>query len=240
MQWNSLKRALVGLFFPLRCTGCGRDEASLMEDALCSHCFVKLPVFSTGRGGMVPLPIQKPYFGRVFSPYHYEEPIKKLILKYKYGEEEKLYRLFGKLLKHYCRDHIDLGQYQWMTYVPLSKFRKIRRGFNQSERLAHSVAESTPPLRVKNLLRRTRHARPQERLKRAERLKNTEGAFALREPKIEIKNKTVLLIDDVLTTGGTANECARVLRRAGAARVDVLVLARSTGRRKTLYNKASQ
>jgi len=110
--------------------------------------------------------------------------------------------------------------------VPLHVARLRQRGFNQALILAHELSRAfSLPLSFDNL-KRVRPTRPQVELTGTERIKNVAGAFALRRPD-ELKDRGVLLIDDVFTTGATMNECARVLKDAGASRVTALTLARA-------------
>jgi ComF family protein len=142
-------------------------------------------------------------------------------------------------LKHGDRLHLAPPLAQWMKRagkeillaadlqlpVPLHWTRLFARRYNQVAVLAHAIAKAGgPPVAVDCLTRRRRT--PSQGHKNASaRRRNVAGAFAVRHPD-KIRGKRVVLIDDVLTTGATVEECARVLKRAGAARVDVLTLAR--------------
>ena len=111
--------------------------------------------------------------------------------------------------------------------VPLHTKRLRHRGFNQALLLAHGVSERfAMPLNYDNLVR-TRYTRPQVELSGRERAENVRGAFNLIRPQ-DVIDKKILLIDDVYTTGATMNECAKVLKDAGAGSVTVLTLARTT------------
>jgi ComF family protein len=111
--------------------------------------------------------------------------------------------------------------------VPLHKKRLRLRGFNQALLLAHGISEQFMiPLNYDNLIR-IRYTRPQVELSGRDRAENVRGAFNLLRPA-EVCEKRILLIDDVFTTGATMNECAKVLKDAGAASVTVLTLARTT------------
>lgn len=106
--------------------------------------------------------------------------------------------------------------------IPLHWFKRLRRGYNQSSLLAQVVADNTG-IALRTVLKRIRHTMSQTRLIDTVRQDNVAGAFTITENNIE--NKCVLLIDDVLTTGATMNECARVLKQAGAAAVYSCVAA---------------
>jgi ComF family protein len=111
--------------------------------------------------------------------------------------------------------------------VPLARWRLWRRRYNQAAVLAAALAGATGIHHLPDALQRTRSTPPQGGLDRKQRQQNVKGAFAL-NPRYTsaLGGQAVVLVDDVLTTGATANECARVLLAAGAARVDVLTLAR--------------
>ncbi|MBU2548126.1 MAG: ComF family protein, partial [Proteobacteria bacterium] len=109
--------------------------------------------------------------------------------------------------------------------VPLHRRRLRQRGFNQALLLARALYRPWPALVCQDLLVRTRWTEPQVRLKGAERARNVSRAFAVADES-RIRGKAVILLDDVYTTGATAGECARTLKRAGATRVLVLTLAR--------------
>jgi len=134
-------------------------------------------------------------------------------------------RVLGALLHAFAQDQMDLGQYNLMTYVPLPRNKRTVRGFNQAELLARHLARRAELDAPSALLKKVRRSRQQERLSLAERLISPIGCFEPKVPRAILKDKTILLVDDVITTGSTANECALVLKEAGAQRIDVLVLA---------------
>jgi ComF family protein len=114
--------------------------------------------------------------------------------------------------------------------VPLHWSRLWQRRFNQSAALARAVSAISKVPVADHILARVRATPPQVGLARSERARNVQGAFAVEKPaRIEVKGRKLVVIDDVLTSGATVDVCARVLRRAGASRVDVLVLARVVG-----------
>jgi ComF family protein len=119
-----------------------------------------------------------------------------------------------------------LAEPELVLPIPLHPRRRRERGYDQAALLARVVArQADRPLR-RDVLVRTRYTSQQSRLHMRRRWDNVRGAFTVRKPDV-VSGRSVLLVDDVLTTGGTADECAKVLKKAGAARVEVLTLART-------------
>ena len=147
-----------------------------------------------------------------------------IIRRHKYGLDQSLSHALAECLG----DELPLGDadHDVIIPVPLHIGRLRWRGFNQAAMLAVAVARRIDrPLDLRTLVR-VRETPPQTRQNRGERIKNLKRAFAVRRPA-RIASRRVLLIDDVMTTGATADECARTLLAAGARRVDVLTLARA-------------
>jgi ComF family protein len=148
-----------------------------------------------------------------------------IIRRHKYGLDQSLTHALAECLG----DELPLGEadYDLVMPVPLHRGRLRWRGFNQAAMLAATVARRIGrPIDLKTLVR-VRATPPQTLQKRVERVRNLKRAFAVRRPW-RVASRRILLIDDVMTTGATADECARMLIAAGARRVDVLTLARAT------------
>jgi ComF family protein len=147
-----------------------------------------------------------------------------IIRRHKYGLDQSLTHALAECLG----EELPLGaaDYDVIIPVPLHIGRLRWRGFNQAAMLAVAVARRMErPLDLRTLVR-VRETPPQTRQNRGERIKNLKRAFAVRRPA-RVASRRILLIDDVMTTGATADECARTLLAAGARRVDVLTLARA-------------
>jgi len=193
---------ILELIFPPRCLTCRR----LGDQILCAECEKQI----------------KPAVDAVGL---YEGVLKTAILKLKFKGKKTLAEPLGKLMAEFLKvslqEKIDL-----IIPVPLHENRLKSRGFNQSELLAEVIAERIGiPFESKALVR-SRDTRPQFDLKINERLKNVEGAFAIKDPA-KIRGKLILLIDDILTTGATARECRKVLKESGAERVHIFTLAKA-------------
>ena len=168
----------------------------------------------------------QPQFDFVRAPAKYESPLSDAILKLKYGFRETMALPIGHLMAEYLKSKpfgSELGDI--IIPVPLHPARLRERGFNQSSALAKVISrESGIPWSPKIMVR-TRRTRSQASLKAAERRANVEGAFAVRDVSA-IREKRIILIDDVLTTLFTVNECSKVLRESGAKSIWVLGAAR--------------
>ncbi len=149
-------------------------------------------------------------------------PLAAALHRYKYGRDTTLAPALAELLSDHCPLSVN---HDVIVPVPLHIRRLRWRGFNQALLLAKPLAKRFGVPLDPFILRRTRATPPQVSLGEADRRRNIAGAFAVRIPGL-VRDRSALLVDDVYTTGATVNECARALRRAGARRVDVLVLAR--------------
>jgi ComF family protein len=148
-----------------------------------------------------------------------------MILAFKYGDRLHAVKTFAPWMLRAGKDLIN--QADFIIPVPLHARRLRERRFNQSALLAQEVAAHEGRAYIPDLLARTRHTVPQQGLNYKQRGKNVHGAFSVNK-KVDLGEKNILLIDDVFTSGATLNECARVLKRAGAGMVNVLTVARVT------------
>lgn len=157
-----------------------------------------------------------------------------LVHAFKYGRQAHLAPLLGWLLRDAGGDaRLQGREFEALVPVPLHPIRRRQRGFNQAHLLAEQLRLrfGPRPLPVREILRRVRDTGSQTRLSRAGRQRNLRGAFELRRAwRSRVAGRSFLLVDDVFTTGSTLDECARVLKQAGAAEVWAVALVRA-GRR---------
>ncbi len=168
----------------------------------------------------------KRYFVRARSVGLYQSNLRRLIHQFKYHKKSSLGpKLAGWMIKH-MPEGFDFADFDYILPVPMHIKRLREREFNQSLILAKSIARYyRRPLMLYNLYRRE-FQQPQAQLKSKARMVNVKGAFGVRYPH-KLCGKSILLIDDVYTTGSTVVECAKVLLKAEADKVDVLTLART-------------
>ncbi len=166
------------------------------------------------------------YFDIARSPFRYKNKIKDLIHDYKFNEKTYLYKLFSYLLYSYMMDN-EFLDFDLMTYVPLHKKKLRNRGYNQVELISKKLSELVDIPSI-DLLKRTVDTKKQSDLSLEDRKKNLKNAFELKKENFIflIEDKSILLLDDIYTTGTTANECSKVLLENGAYSVSILTLAR--------------
>jgi len=216
---------MLDLLFPPRCASCGAAGRSV-----CPVCARRVPVVTPplcarcGRPSEDPLSAcaecPPPVISVVRTPFLYDGPVADLVRALKFRGWAWAARALGGAMAAVWEERVDV-----VTWVPLSRARRRERGFDQAERLARVVARRLDrPLEP--LLRRVADTPAQARLSGPDRRRALRDAFVARRRSA----RSVLLVDDVLTTGATAAACARALREAGAAEVAVLAAARSLGR----------
>lgn len=207
-------RACWALIRPLGGSACSRCRRPLASPAALTHS----PTHECHD-----CRTRKPHYAQVWAPYAYCAPLQDAITLFKYHGKVSLADPLAALLTRTLPTHLD-GDV--LMPIPLHPNRLRQREFNQSLLLADRVAGALACRVSPHNLVRIVDTEPQTTLPRSARLHNLRQAFALRTPQ-EVIGKRILLIDDVFTTGTTSNECAKILREAGAARVTVLALARS-------------
>lgn len=238
--------AIVDLLLPPSCMACGTPVATPMS--LCAECWSSLPVIEAARCTRcaVPLPVawqaeaeclgclrDPPDFDHAAAPYLYDGPARSILLAMKHGRDAWAAPMARDMLRA-APDWASPGRL--LIPVPLHRWRLAGRGYNQALLLARALAKAGGAALAPDWLQRVKPTPRTRGLGRAQRRRNVVGAFRLRPGlAARIKGAHVVLVDDVLTTGATASACARVLKRAGAARVDVLVYARVAATDATPY-----
>ena len=199
------------------CDGCWHDLPHLRH--ACASCSQPL---GAGMAGPCPRCTQRPpAFARVWTPFVYALPVDALLRNFKYHQQLTAGRLLADLLLMSLPASRPLPEA--LVPVPLHPARQRERGFNQALELARPLAQQLPVRLAPELVRRTRATAEQVSLAAGERRRNLRGAFASRGTS----PSHIAIIDDVFTTGSTAGELARVLRRAGAQRIEVWCVART-------------
>lgn len=224
--------------FPARCLGCTHPVDH--QGGLCPRCWSNLSFITPPVCAQCGLPfdlpaaadtvcgaclVAKPPFARARALWRYDSGARPLILGFKHGDQTFAAPAFAAWLARAGAELLDNAA--CIVPVPLHPWRLVMRRYNQAALLARAVAAVSGLPFGADWLRRTRPTPSQGGLDRSHRHSNVRGAFALTDRgRARVAGQRVVLIDDVLTTGATASECARTLLRAGAEQVDVLALAR--------------
>ena len=219
---------LLDLLFPKFCLGCGleggwlcpacQDQILLVKTQVCPICE---RVSSGGR--YCPKCRRGRYLsGMIVSCYYDEGPSKEIIHNLKYHGIRELGNFLGKMLADALAENLPIKDVV-LSFVPLHFLREKQRGFNQAEILAQTTSQKLN-LPLERFLRKVRFTKRQVDLRGKERRENLKNVFRIL-PAVNLSGKTIVLIDDIATTGTTLEECAQILRGAGARMVWGLVVA---------------
>ncbi|MHC4562172.1 MAG: ComF family protein [Planctomycetota bacterium] len=237
---HAFGRGLADLLLPGVCAACGSDVAS--AEGLCDTCNVELlayvavpycPRCGSSLGPNIPAsdegcwscPATLPRYVRTVRVGPYAGPLRSAVRELKYHHRDAVRRRLGEMLAEAVVARCEGETFDAVVPIESHWRRRLARGCDHARRLAEAVARplATP---VGRELVRIRHTPPQTRLSRTQRIENVRKAFAPRNDKT-LAGARLLLVDDVTTTGATANEAARTLLTGGALRVTLAVLAKS-------------
>ena len=242
MKKSQLAEIMDKIFPNFTCMVCKGEINTSRRALVCDACFEKFPIgenvcdvcgCEVSKGVSVCercADNDEPWnFSRARSGFTYAEPIKNLILRLKYSAEGDVAKFAAsQLFQTFSENkmHADV-----LIPVPLSRRRAKVRGYNQATLVAQELAKiiktqtGAQVAVAENTLVRVKQTEAQKKMNVKQRQENLRGAFEIRSPFDEITEKRVVIIDDVFTTGTTANECARVLRAANPKSVEVLTIA---------------
>ena len=206
---------ILQLLYPPRCVLC-RKVLEKEETDLCRHCRQDAPEFPNSK--------RKIQFLDSFAAvWYYEGSVRGSLLRFKFHGARSYASSYGRLLAMKLREEYPDG-FDVLTWVPVSFLRKFRRGYDQVELLARAVGRELDMEPV-STLQKIRHNRQQSRIHdAAKRRANVLGAYRVKDPE-RVRGKRVLLLDDILTTGATVGEAARMLLTEGAKEVHCAAVA---------------
>lgn len=212
-------KKLLDLLFPPRCPFCRR---ALDTEAICPDCQEGLPWLVGRRAQRFPEHVEL-----CVSPLGYEGLVRPCVHRYKFGRRRGYVRVLGPLCAQAVQDHMAQQDLDLISWPPLSAKGLKKRGFDQARLLAQAVAQSRG-MEETPLFRKAETAQQSTLRAPSARRANVLAAFSLLDPAL-VAGKSILLVDDVVTSGSTLSECARVLLTAGAREVWAVTLASAKG-----------
>ncbi|MBI4398456.1 MAG: ComF family protein [Candidatus Omnitrophica bacterium] len=240
-ELTMLAKTLSRCLYPVWCSVCGTYLA-LTEDHVCRECFLEfhelrapicsrcsdeMPPYGEGPGLVCPRCKKRRFaFDEVFSVYRYDDALRRALHEIKFHRKSWLLETFEKKIARIFEEKTWKNPPSLILPVPLDPLRKKERTFNQSRLIARTVSKQLDIPVQEGILTRKHAKNPQSFLSRKERFMNLEGSFRITNAGA-VRGKWILLVDDVVTTGATAQECAKIIKEAGARGVSVFSLART-------------
>ncbi|MFA6308766.1 MAG: ComF family protein [Clostridia bacterium] len=219
---------ILNLIFPLKCIFCGNILEVSQSKEICKSCFGKISFTDKNLYHTLLNKEENNYCDGIVCVCEYSGIIKESLITYKFFNKPGHYRTFAHMLSQRLKEMTDCKGFDIIVSIPLHKKREYIRGYNQSKLISKALSKQLKIIEASFVLKRVFDTRTQSLLNRNLRKMNVKGAFRA-DYKDFIKGKTILLVDDILTTGNTINECCRVLKEAGAKKVFAAVIA--TGRK---------
>lgn len=208
---------VIAFALPAFCISC---ESKLKERCkiICPACFDQLPVLPEKYIEVLIKEIEHPHFDSLYIKYQFARQFQKLIYLFKYQRAIILAKYFAERIAPI----IKINNFDYITGIPLNPIKEKERGYNQSALIAKELGEYLN-IPVNNaLIKRIKNTPSQTKLNRDQRIENVKNAF---ESNLNLIDKKIILVDDIITTGSTINECAHVLKKQGAKKVIAVALA---------------
>lgn len=233
---RAASRPLLDFALPPRCPGCGAitsephlfclscwESLRFLGEPCCACCALPFAFDTGGDENCGACLADPPSFDRMRAAVAYGEIPRKVALRLKYGSRPSVAETLARLMER----HLDPASEALLVPVPLHRWRIWRRGYNQAALIASALARRTGLTPVLDAIERVKATPPLRQMSPPQRRSAVAGAFRIPERRRDrLDGRHVILVDDIFTTGATASACARVLRKGGADRVDLLCWAR--------------
>lgn len=217
---------IASIIYPPKCIFCQKilNHSTLLH--ICSDCYSGLPfaqmaVLATSQEN------EENFCDGAVSVFQYTGVVKESLIRFKFYNEPSYYKTYAKLIADRFAKMADIKQYDMVMSVPLHKHKEFSRGYNQAYLISKELGRELKLPEGSKLIKRYRNTEAQSLLDKQKRSQNVKGAFTIKFPE-KVAGKSILLVDDILTTGSTLEECSRELKNAGAIKVTAVVVA--TGR----------
>lgn len=237
---NRLTHFFETLIFPKNCEGCLQNWV-VSDVGVCADCQSKIERITSPLCRACGHPINQGvslcagcaqtaqssiHFDEAYACSYYHDITKKILWAYKYHNQKYLKIFFSKLLEDFINQNLTHQHFDGIVAIPMERSKERLRGFNQSVLLSNLISKKLGLADLSQQIARSKSLSAQSHLGRKERFENVKNCFKIKSQTI-FRDKKLLLIDDILTTGQTASECARTLKIAGARSVTVLTCART-------------
>lgn len=207
---------LLDIIYPPVCGICDK----INKKSLCKKCEIKIKPYQINEIKK----IKNKSFDYQIKILKYENIIRDKIIDYKFNEKAYLYKTFAKIILKNKKIYGFLKKYDIIMCVPMHIKKKMLRGYNQSELIAKELAKKLQIEKQFNNLVKIKDTKKQSTLTKEQRKTNLKNAFQIKNSE-KVKNKKVILFDDIYTTGSTVEECSKVLKRVGVSSIAVVTLA---------------
>ncbi len=207
---------LLDIIYPPVCGICDK----INKKSLCKKCEIKIKPYQINEIEK----IKNKSFDYQIKILKYENIIRDKIIDYKFNEKAYLYKTFAKIILKNKKIYGFLKKYDIIMCVPMHIKKKMLRGYNQSELIAKELAKKLQIEKQFNNLIKIKDTKKQSTLTKEQRKTNLKNAFQIKDIE-KVKNKKVILFDDIYTTGSTVEECSKVLKRVGVSSIAVVTLA---------------
>lgn len=207
---------ILDIIYPQVCGIC--DQINKKD--LCKKCEIRIKPYQINSIEKV----KDKYFDYQIKILKYEGIVRSKIIDYKFNDKSYLYKTFGKIILNNEKIYSFLKKYDIIVCVPMHIKKKLLRGYNQSELIAKEIAKQLQIEKQFGNLIKIKNTKKQSTLTKKQRKINVKDAFTIKNAE-KVKNKNVILFDDIYTTGNTVNECSKMLKQAGSNSVVVITLA---------------
>ncbi len=208
----------LNLIYPQKCGICHK-----IGESLCKKCEIEL---IKPKEAKIKKYIRSTiFFDEQLYFFNYHGRIRRKIIQYKFSEKSFLYKMFLKIILKNKKTYRFSKKYDIIISVPISKKRLGKRGYNQSELIARELAKNLNIKYEKNVLIKLKDNKTQSTLGKKQRQENVKNVYEVKNEGI-IKNKNIIIFDDIFTTGSTVNECSKILKQNGAKYIGIITIAK--------------